>query len=258
MEQQLIINDPVLKNIPIVKPHNDKQEIIMVMNRVEMKYVLNKAQLDYLKIAILSYMQIDQYGKTTIASLYYDTPDYRLIRNSIEKPQYKEKIRLRSYGLAHSDTKVFLEIKRKVCGLVYKRRISLEEKDVENYLKCQNSISDKQIAKEICSFSSFYQNLVPAFLIIYDRVAYFDPNSDLRLTIDENPRYRVNELNLHTSMEGEPLLENEGAILEIKVQGAMPLWLSELLSKGKIYQSSFSKVGEAYQKEMLKSIERES
>ena len=69
-----------------------------------------------------------------------------------------------------------------------------------------------------------------------------------------NPRYRTDDLNLHTSMDGIPLLENGGAILEIKVQHSVPLWLSEILSKGNIYQTSFSKVGTAHKKEMQKRI----
>lgn len=247
MEQNLV-NKP-MNDISLIKSLPFPANVILTMNRVEMKYVLTNAQLCYLKSALDSYMKVDQYGKTSIASLYYDTPDYRLIRTSLEKPEYKEKIRLRSYGLANEQTKVFLELKRKVSGLVYKRRIALKEKDATSILD-GDLYNDEQISKEIMYFSNYYKNLVPAFLIIYDRVAYFDPNSDLRLTIDENPRYRTNELNLHTSLDGTPLLENGGAILEIKVQGAMPLWLTKILSDGGIYQRSFSKVGEAYKKEM--------
>ena len=247
MEQNLV-NKP-MNDISLIKSLPFPANVILTMNRVEMKYVLTNAQLSYLKSALDSYMKVDQYGKTSIASLYYDTPDYRLIRTSLEKPEYKEKIRLRSYGLANEQTKLFLELKRKVSGLVYKRRIALKEKDATSILD-GDLYNDEQISKEIMYFSNYYKNLVPAFLIIYDRVAYFDPNSDLRLTIDENPRYRTKELNLHTSLDGTPLLENGGAILEIKVQCAMPLWLTKILSEGGIYQSSFSKVGEAYKKEM--------
>lgn len=247
MEQNLV-NKP-MNDISLIKSLPFPANVILTMNRVEMKYVLTNVQLSYLKSALDSYMKVDQYGKTSIASLYYDTPDFRLIRTSLEKPEYKEKIRLRSYGLANEQTKVFLELKRKVSGLVYKRRIALKEKDATSILD-GDLYNDEQISKEIMYFSNYYKNLVPAFLIIYDRVAYFDPNSDLRLTIDENPRYRTKELNLHTSLDGTPLLENGGAILEIKVQGAMPLWLTKILSEGGIYQSSFSKVGEAYKKEM--------
>lgn len=254
MDSQLIGPNYLANRANLIKPLTNKVDIL-AMSRHEIKYVLTKEQLDYMKISLSNHMQVDEYGKTSIASLYYDTPDYRLIRTSIEKPAYKEKIRLRSYGLAKEDSRVFLELKRKVSGYVYKRRIALKENEAHLLFE-SGEVKDNQIAKEINYFTSFYKNLVPVFLIIYDRIAYFDPNSDLRLTLDENPRYRTNELNLHTSMEGEPLLKDGGAILEIKVQGAMPLWLTNILSNKKIYQSSFSKVGEAYQKEMLKSIER--
>ena len=150
--------------------------------------------------------------------------------------------------MASNNSTVYLELKRKVSGIVYKRRIALKENEVSSIIDYQKS-TDNQIGKEIAYFTNYYQNLMPAFLIIYDRVAYFDPNSDLRLTIDENPRYRVDHLDLHTSLDGKPLLDNGQAILEIKVQRAMPLWLSSILSRKMIYQTSFSKVGEAYKKE---------
>ena len=112
----------------------------------------------------------------------------------------------------------------------------------------------EQIARELEAFMNTYPKLEPKYLIIYDRLAYYQDNSDLRITIDMNPRYRTDDLNLHTSMDGIPLLENGGAILEIKVQHSVPLWLSEILSKGNIYQTSFSKVGTAHKKEMQKRI----
>ena len=232
-------------------------EIINTMKRYEMKYILSKEQLGYLKEALQSHMHIDQYGKTSIASIYFDTPDYRLVRTSIEKPSFKEKVRLRSYGLAKNNDDVFLEIKRKADNIVYKRRIAIKEEAAEQFLSKQSALSSNdQITKEIMYFNSFYKDLVPSIMIIYDRTAYEEINGDLRLTIDENPRYRLDHLDLHTSLEGTPLLNEGEAILEIKVQEAMPLWLVSILSKGKIYQSSFSKVGEAYKTAILKQEER--
>lgn len=226
-------------------------EAIVTMKRYEVKYLLNKEQLDYLEKSLVGHMEIDQYGFTSIASIYYDTPDYRLIRTSIEKPPYKEKIRLRSYGLSKPGGKVFLELKRKTDGIVYKRRVVTTEESVNKFFAYEGNITaDGQIAREITYFRDYYDKLVPAILIIYDRVAYFQKDGDLRLTIDRNPRYRTKDLNLTTSMEGTPLLPKGGAILEIKVQEAMPLWLCEILSKGKIYKNSFSKVGEAYKAQM--------
>lgn len=233
-------------------------DAIVTMKRYEVKYILNQAQTEFLKKELVGHMELDQYGLTSIASIYYDTPDYRLIRTSIEKPPFKEKIRLRSYGLSKPGGKVFLELKRKAYGIVYKRRVVTTEDSVNRFFSYQGNITaDGQIAREITYFRDYYQKLVPAILIIYDREAYFQPNGDLRLTLDHNPRYRTNDLNLTTSMEGKNLLPQGSTILEIKVQEAMPLWLTSILSKGQIYKSSFSKVGEAHKDQMrLLSLER--
>ena len=224
-------------------------KIISVMKRYELKFYLNEEQVSYFMNKILEYMAPDEHGLTTVASLYFDTPDYRLINKSVEKPKFKEKLRLRSYGLATEESLTFLEIKRKYNGVVYKRRIPLLEKDAINLIAHKGKHSDDQIGRELEFFIEKYPNLEPKYLIISDRIAYRQEESDLRVTIDLNPRYRVNDLNLHTSLEGTPLLEKGGAILEIKVQFAIPMWLTELLSKGKIYQTSFSKVGTAHKKE---------
>lgn len=230
----------------------EKEAFVNVMKRYELKYRLSEDQLAYFKKEISKYMKIDKYGLTSIASLYFDTPDFLLINRSIEKPKYKEKLRLRSYGLADSKTKTFLEIKRKYEGVVYKRRISLLEDQAFDLIAHKNKISDEQINRELVAFLDNYQKLEAKYLIIYDRLAFYRDDSDLRITIDMNPRYRTHNLNLHTSMEGEPLLDGGEAILEIKVQNAIPLWLVEILSKGKIYQNSFSKVGNAHIREMKK------
>lgn len=234
---------------------------IATMLRFELKYKLSKEQCDYVKQALVGHMSVDSYGKTTIVSLYYDTPDYFLIRTSIEKPRFKEKIRTRSYGLVTEGDRMFLEVKRKVEGIVYKRRVKTTEHEAEAFFKFKSNLTEEgQIAREICYTRDYYKNLQPALMILYDRYAYLQDNSDLRVTIDENPRYRFEDLNLHTSTEGISILLPGEAILEIKVQSAMPVWLSNILVEGKIYQTSFSKVGEAFKKyyATLTSEERKS
>ena len=228
---------------------------IVVMKRYEMKYILSPEQTAFLKEKLVGHMALDKYGLTSIASLYYDTPDYRLIRTSIEKPPFKEKIRLRSYGIATETSPVFLELKRKTEKIVYKRRVSSTIPNVEAFFRGDGKIcADGQIAREITYFRDYYKDLVPACLIIYDRNAYYEPDGDLRLTIDHNPRYRVSDLNLTTSMEGISLLPEGYTILEIKVQQAMPLWLSAILAEGKIYKASFSKYGEAYKRQAYRAL----
>ncbi len=228
------------------------KEIIQVMKRYELKYRLSKEQVEFFKTKVLDHMKIDKYGLTTIFSLYYDTPNYSLINRSIEKPQFKEKIRLRSYGIAKEDSPVFLEIKRKNEKIVYKRRIVSREDKVNRFLRDGEEFDKNQISRELEAFRDNYKVLEPKYLIIYDRIAYYQDNSDVRITLDMNPRYRTTDLNLHTSTEGTPLLEEGEAILEIKVQHSIPLWLVEILTEGKIYQTSLSKVGTAHRREMAK------
>ena len=224
---------------------------ITVMKRYELKYLLSREQTDYLRKRLAGHMEVDKYGKTSIASLYYDTPSYQLIRTSVEKPPFKEKIRLRSYGIATEESPVYLELKRKAYGIVYKRRVETTIPLVHRFFAGDGDIcSPGQINKEITTFRDYYKTLVPACLIIYDRVAYFEPGGDLRLTIDENPRYRTDDLTLTKSMEGKPLLDDGWTILEVKVQEAMPLWLTSILSEGKIYKGSFAKYGEAYRRQL--------
>ncbi len=236
------------KSPTTVNPDNP----IAVMKRYELKYVLTKEQTDFLKESLQGHMQEDRYGLTSIASLYYDTPDRRLIRESLEKPEFKEKIRLRSYGQASINSPVFLELKRKAYGIVYKRRVQSTVSLAERFFDRQGNIGfDGQIQREIKNFIGYYNKLLPSGIIIYDRTAYFEPGGDLRLTIDQNPRYRTDDLDLTSSMDGIPLLDEGGSILEIKVQDAIPLWLSAVLAKGKIYKNSFSKYGEAYRRQLL-------
>ena len=226
---------------------------ITVMKRYELKYLLSGEQTVYLREALRGHMEADRYGRTSIASLYYDTPDYRLIRTSVEKPAFKEKIRLRSYGIATDESPVFLELKRKAYGIVYKRRVETTIPLVRKFFAGEGDIcAGGQINSEIKAFRDYYRELVPACLIIYDRVAYFEPGGDLRLTIDENPRYRTEDLTLKKSMDGISLLKPGWTILEVKVQEAMPLWLAAILSGGGIRKASFSKYGEAYRQQLVK------
>ncbi|MBQ6206911.1 MAG: polyphosphate polymerase domain-containing protein [Oscillospiraceae bacterium] len=226
---------------------------IVVMKRYELKYILSRTQTEFLKEQLNGHMVLDQYGRTSIASLYYDTPDYRLIRTSVEKPPFKEKIRLRSYGLATKDSPVFLELKRKAYGIVYKRRVQSTIPLVEKFFAGSGDVcAPGQINREITYFRDYYSVLVPACLIIYDREAYFEPGGDLRVTLDFNPRYRSERLDLTVSMDGVSLLPEGSAILEIKVQQAEPLWLTSILDRGKIRKTSFSKYGEAYRQQLAR------
>lgn len=208
-----------------------------IFKRYELKYILDRNQYENLLISIKDKMNSDKYSESTIQSLYYDTIDYLLIRRSIEKPIYKEKLRLRSYGIAMDDSLVFLEIKKKYEGIVYKRRIVSRLRDI-------NEKRDDQISREIDYFKKFYQTLKPMMLLIYDRSAYY--LDDLRVTFDKNIRYRDSDLNLTSSLTGNEVLNDNKLLLEIKTSTSIPLWLVKLLNENHIYKTSFSKYGEAY------------
>lgn len=223
-----------------------------VFERIEKKYLLTREKYNLLLEAIEPYMSVDDYGKHTIGNVYYDTDTYELISRSIEKPKYKEKFRVRSYGIPKEEDKVFLEIKKKYKGIVYKRRVSMTLKEAEDYLdKGIKPQKEGQILKEIDYFMSFYK-LTPKVYLAYDRVAYFGKeNKDVRITFDHNIRSRQCNMSLAEGDYGTPLLDDYHYLMEIKVPGAMPLWLSKILSDLEIYPASFSKYGNVYKQFIL-------
>ena len=223
-----------------------------VFERYELKYILTYDEYLVFKEKLLENMSVDKYGVSTIQSLYYDTPSHLLIRKSMEKPKFKEKIRLRSYGLATEESPCFLEIKRKANGLVYKRRIPVKEPIARDFMNYRGRFEDSQISRELTYFRDYYKDLEPSMLIIYERESFIKEGSEVRVTFDFNPRYRTHDLNLHTSLEGEPLLDENLVLMEIKVLHNMPLWLTNILTTMKLRKGSISKYGVAYSKEKQK------
>jgi len=218
-----------------------------IFKRVEVKYRLSKEQYDLIRLRLEPYMQDDEYGLSTIQSIYYDSEKYDLIRESLEKPVYKEKLRLRAYGTdVNDDTRVYLELKKKYEGIVYKRRISLSYKEAIDYMeKGRYPETDSQILKEIDYFMVYYRPTNRTY-ISYDRIAMFGKeNPDLRITFDKNIRCEFNKMNFESSDNYKDLLKPGERLMEIKVPGAMPLWMASILSELKIYPSSFSKYGTA-------------
>lgn len=216
--------------------------------RYEIKYGINKKQYQVIKQAVAQYLAADPYGNSTVKNVYYDTPDRLLIRNSINKPVYKEKLRIRGYGSVDSKTIVHIELKKKYQGIVYKRRLSLPEASVGRQLSGDRVlICNHQIAKEINYFWNYYNRLEPAIYLAYDREAYFDPReAGFRITFDHNILYREQEMTLTSTNYGQALLSQDQILMEVKMARAMPLWLAKLLSQLQIYKTSFSKYGEAY------------
>lgn len=219
-----------------------------VFKRHELKYMLTEEQKQRVLQAMEPYMELDQYGRTTICNLYYDTDDYLLIRRSIEKPEYKEKLRMRSYGRADANKNVFVELKKKYKRVVYKRRISLPEKDAVEWLSGKKSCTKKsQISEEIDYFMDYYKNLHPTLFLSYEREAYYmKDTSDFRVTFDDTVLCRQEDLSLQSSVYGVPILPTGMVLMELKCSGGMPMWMAQALSEEKIYKTSFSKYGTAY------------
>lgn len=222
--------------------------------RHEIKYLLTQKQKESVLQAMQPYMKLDRYGRTTIRNIYYDTNTYRLIRRSLEKPTYKEKLRIRSYQTAAPDDHVFVELKKKYKSVVYKRRLTLTEKQA--MASFRNGLPlpvHSQIADEIEYFRSYYKDLHPTVFLSYEREAFYAlDGGDFRVTFDENILYRECDLSLGSEAYGIPLLEKGMVLMEIKTSGGLPLWMSHELNRLKLYRTSFSKYGMAYQHIMAK------
>lgn len=225
-----------------------------IFQRVEKKYMLTREQYEYLINAISPYMTPDHYGETEIRNIYFDNADNELIETSLLKPTYKEKLRLRSYGVPDMDSTVFFEIKKKYRGIVYKRRISMKLKEAYAYIdggKLPESI-EGNIPSEIDYMMNRY-SLTPKAFISYKRVAWTcESDPDLRITFDRDITSRYDDTRLESTADGRKILPKDTVLMEIKIPGAMPLWLAHILSEKNIFPHSFSKFGTAHVQNQIK------
>lgn len=227
----------------------------LYFKRYEKKYLLSSRQYELLWQELEPYVQPDEFFKSTVCSIYYDTDDYQLIRHSIEGPVFKEKLRLRSYGVPEADGDVFVELKKKFKGVVYKRRIKATEEQAEAWLSGRSaSPDDSQTSREIEWFISRYA-LSPKIYIACDREAYVAKDDhELRFTFDKNMRWREVELNLCAGSWGEALLEDGQVLMEIKLPDTAPLWLADMLSRLSIFPGNFSKYGNCYKNNLIEKM----
>ena len=226
-----------------------------VFMRNEIKYLLSKAQYEALLERLQDMVRVDEYGRTEIMNIYFDTDDYRLIRTSLDKPIYKEKMRLRTYGVPGDESNAFIEIKKKYNGVVYKRRISTSYSQAVDYLVEDRGLDhdDNQKLGEIEEMRHVYGKLKPAMTICYERVAMVgieDP--ELRITFDSNIRWRTKEMDLKKGAYGWDILDKDQYLMEIKIANAMSLELAAILSELKIFPVSISKYGRGYTDMMFK------
>ncbi len=219
-----------------------------IFQRYELKYLLTQEQKQAVLAAMEPHMALDKYGRTTIRNLYYDTDNYRLIRRSIERPAYKEKLRIRSYRRCDGEDPVFVELKKKYDSIVYKRRLSLPQQEALSWLRGESEGNGTQIAREIEYFRTFYGDLSPKVFLSYEREAFYARDgSDFRVTFDDNVLCRQEELTLDSDAHGTPILPEGKILMELKCSGGIPIWMVKILSQHRIYKTSFSKYGTAYQ-----------
>ena len=224
-----------------------------VFKRYEIKYLITAEQKRKVLEAMSPHMSLDKYGRTTIRNIYFDTDSYLLIRRSIEKPVFKEKLRIRSYQKITDNEPVFVELKKKYKHVVYKRRLSLPEKDATAWISSgQKPGTSSQISNEIDYFVQHYQSLKPKLFLSYEREAFYENSGgDFRVTFDENILGRTEDLTLSADPWGSPLLEDGMTLMEIKTAGGIPLWMTKALSDNRIFKTSFSKYGTFYRTVIL-------
>lgn len=219
-----------------------------VFKRKEVKYLLTEQQLSELMPILEHYMVPDAFAHSSISNLYYDTPNFQMVRRSSEKPQYKEKLRLRSYGVPNEGTLVFPEIKKKAQGIVYKRRVSMPYTQALCYLAGNSAGESGQIYRELDWMLAAYNSLAPRMFLSYERDSWKGrEDHSLRLTLDREILWRTEGLDLRLGAWGEPLLETGQVLMEIKITNAMPLWLAKALSENGVFPTSFSKYGRAFE-----------
>jgi SPX domain protein involved in polyphosphate accumulation len=231
-----------------------------VFKRYELKYMMTKKQQKAVLTAMLPYMKIDDFGHTTIRNIYFDTDNFRLVRRSIEKPVYKEKLRIRSYKQADLNDKVFVELKKKYDDVVYKRREAITLQSTQDWLEQGARFPrETQIGREIDYFFEYYRTLAPKVFLSYEREAFYSlDGSDFRVTFDENILAREEELSLACDVWGEKLIDENMVLMEIKTSGGIPLWMTRVLTEQRINKVSFSKYGTAYENMIMGKNEIQS
>lgn len=219
-----------------------------VIQRIEKKYLLEADQCRMFVNRIRPYITEDIYPASSIYNLYLDTEQFDLIHRSIEKPPFKEKLRIRSYEpvCCEEDT-IYLEIKRKYAQTVCKRRMQLRYGECRRFLK-EPDLCDSQIEKEL-SYTLCHYQVQPKVFLAYDRISYVGKQEQqLRITMDSHIRSRFEHLSLCDHEGDEELFDRDMILLEIKAGLSYPLWLSSVLSDMKLYPTSFSKVGQVFYK----------
>ncbi|MBQ1685191.1 MAG: polyphosphate polymerase domain-containing protein [Clostridia bacterium] len=226
-----------------------------IFSRLEKKYIITEAQYKAVMPVLTEHMHGDEHGLSTVCSMYVDTPDMRIIRASIDAKAYKEKLRLRCYGIPTASSLAFVELKKKYLGTVYKRRFEMPYEDALNMLWGKAPAPDTQMGREVDYFLHFYPGVKPTISIFCERLALFgNDDEEFRVTFDHGLRYRMDELDLRNGTHGRSILPSDQYIMEVKVAGGMPLWFCALLDENRIFPHKFSKYRKAFETELAERL----
>ncbi|MCL1787878.1 MAG: polyphosphate polymerase domain-containing protein [Defluviitaleaceae bacterium] len=227
-----------------------------IFRRQEVKFVITDAQRGQIYDFVAGRIPPDVFGKYLVQSLYFDTDHWDVICTSIDKPLFKEKLRLRCYGVPNLHSTMYLELKKKYRGIVHKRRIAFPMAELEHKSVRDIAAADTtQVGREL----NFYLQSMPVHEkvhISYHRAA-FEDDSGLRITFDTDVRFRTNLLDYQHPDGGRPILPPGLTVIEVKTLGGIPMWLARAFSNLSIYPTSFSKYGVGYKKYIVHKGDRE-
>lgn len=228
-----------------------QKQIQTNFQRIETKYILDRAMLARLEADMRPYLTADDYATSTISNVYFDNDEFQMIQDSIARKGGREKMRMRTYAeQPNDDSQVFLEIKKKCDEVGFKYRLVSNPLSVTNYIVngvADHTISDDRVKAEVEQLQERYLDLKPKMVISYDRYSMRGlEDKKVRVTVDSNIRYRDYDVDLASGRYGLPLLEDDKVIMEIKVPGQYPQWLADILNKYGLEDQSFSKYGKAY------------
>lgn len=229
---------------------------VEIFNRYEKKYMIDTDTYDALFKELSEYMKPDKHclngNHYSICNIYYDTDTDELIRRSIDKPVYKEKLRLRSYGKPDDDSEAFIEIKKKYKGIVNKRRTTMTLRQALDFLETGEYPESEGISRQVMNEIDYFLRIYPVkpkVYISYDRVALYGLEDEgFRVTFDTNIQTRRADLDLRNGAYGDQLLPEGKVLMEAKISGGFPIWFSRILAEHEVYPASFSKYGTEYKK----------
>lgn len=225
--------------------------------RKEIKYKITDQQKALFLARMKAFLESDQYPESTIYSIYLDTDQFDLLRICQGKPDFRQKVRIRSYAPVDSRSgQVFLELKKKVGKTGFKTRSAFEAGQLEDFLACPQGFD--QATGEMAALLSRWK-LKPQFCLQAHRFSYaWRGIADLRITIDDAITFRQESCSLQASRNDQPLLEPGWNIMEIKCSHNLPLELVRTLFDLSITPVSFSKAGQVYARILERKPDDES